>query len=781
MQFNYQLRKIRLSIQTLICGSIFCCSINTAIADTDISQWTGSDIGTANIPGSHTINGNIITLNGSGNDIWNSSDDFYYVYTEITGDATLITKVHSVDHTHPWAKGAIMFRETLNAGSINVALDYSAHEHVALQWRPLANKRSYYWGRNVGSGPVWLKLVREGDLFTGYYSLNGEDWTLTTSKEIPMNAQVYVGLASSPHIDTANTIATFSDFNLVQSYNTKAKVYLMAGQSNMQGHGSNSELPFTSGADLVDVRDDVFMQNVISNTRALSGLAPGYGERNSKFGVELKMGNVLGDVLDEPVYMFKGSKGGTTLDNTAHWRPLAHGGEEGNLYDQLMTGFTQFLQDEFISNNIEYEIAGFVWFQGYNDTFGTEHLYENHLRNLISSVRSDLNQPNLPVIITQINDNRGSAGDIVMAAQATVANEDEFASLVYTGDQRPYYHYGSDSYVVIGDRIAQAALPILNYAGGVKDEYTVIPNTQLVNNDGVLQNDLGVPTSAQLATSPTYGMLTFNHDGSFVYTPNANYIGQDTFSYYPIKNGRLSNVTPVRLWVRDQTNPLVLHYTFDDFSDTAPIDVVSGVTALEKGGFGSYNQSGKIGNAAYFNGSQFLHYMIEYPVYSFLDLQTTQDFSIALWIKPDANINSEQILMSNKYFYNSRSGFAFTLSDTGMGIKGFVGAFDHETKIDKTQSLVAGNTDLADGNWHHVAVTFGFSENTMRLYIDGAEVGNKNLTNIIGEINKYESAIADGSGGGNGNSNAYKGFMDDVRLYRKILSPIEIQALYNMN
>ena len=752
----------------------------TSFSSENIQNWTAADIGEANLPGSFiSDDSNTITLNGSGNDIWNDHDDFYYVYKPIKGDATIITQVLSVEYTQAWAKGAVMFRETLDTGSKNVALDYSAHEHVALQWRPVADERSYYWGRNVGTGPVWLKLERKGDLFTGHYSLDGVNWQLTSSKTIEMSEDIYVGLAASPHVTTANNQVVFSDLQVVQAFNDKAKVYLMAGQSNMQGHGSNSGLADTSGFDLSAQRTDVFMKNIISNNRGLSGLAPGFGERSSKYGVELKMGNVLGDVLPENVYLFKGSQGGTTLDNTAHWRPLAHGGVEGNLYDQLMSGFNDFIQTEMVANNIDYEIAGFIWFQGYNDTFGSEELYEEHLRNLISSVRADLSLPNLPVIITQINDNRGSAGDIVMAAQAKVAQEDPLAQLVYSGDQRPYYHYGNDSYIVIGERIAQAALSQLNYAVTVNDEFTVLPGNQLVVsvNDSILNNDVDV-TSATLSSDVSQGTLTLNSDGSFVYQPNVGFVGADSFEYTSTHNGRMGNAAKVTLWVRDNYDALALHYDFDNKQGDAIKDAASGVEASVVRNTVSFEHSGAIGNAAYFDGSTLLHYLTRYPVYDFLNLTTDEDFSLAIWVKPDVGVSTEQILMSNKYYYNSRSGFALTLANNGTAIKGFVGSYDHNTHVDKTKSFIAGDVNLTDGQWHHVAASFGFAEGLMRLYIDGQEVGQTSISDLSGEINKYESAIGDGSGGGNGSSSAFKGYMDDVRLYRKKLSADEVNNLY---
>jgi len=69
----------------------------------------------------------------------------------------------------------------------------------------------------------------------------------------------------------------------------------------------------------------------------------------------------------------------------------------------------------------------------------------------------------------------------------------------------------------------------------VADTYTTPVNTALaIAAPGVLANDVPVaadPLNAVLTAGPVNGALTFNADGSFVYTPNANFSGIDSFSY----------------------------------------------------------------------------------------------------------------------------------------------------------------------------------------------------------------------------------------------------------
>jgi VCBS repeat-containing protein len=77
---------------------------------------------------------------------------------------------------------------------------------------------------------------------------------------------------------------------------------------------------------------------------------------------------------------------------------------------------------------------------------------------------------------------------------------------------------------------------------GVNDAPVATDETYSVNEDtpltvaapGVLANDTDVdnePLTALRVSGPTHGTLTFNANGSFVYTPFANFSGPDTFSY----------------------------------------------------------------------------------------------------------------------------------------------------------------------------------------------------------------------------------------------------------
>jgi VCBS repeat-containing protein len=85
------------------------------------------------------------------------------------------------------------------------------------------------------------------------------------------------------------------------------------------------------------------------------------------------------------------------------------------------------------------------------------------------------------------------------------------------------------------------------------DSYSTSEDTLLsISVPGVLGNDTDSQNStltATLVTNPPHGTLVFNSNGSFSYTPAANYFGPDSFSY-KVSDGNLeSNIATVSITV----------------------------------------------------------------------------------------------------------------------------------------------------------------------------------------------------------------------------------------
>ncbi|WP_293147391.1 Ig-like domain-containing protein [Microcoleus sp. bin48.metabat.b7b8b9.023] len=100
-------------------------------------------------------------------------------------------------------------------------------------------------------------------------------------------------------------------------------------------------------------------------------------------------------------------------------------------------------------------------------------------------------------------------------------------------------------------------LTVTNLApAGQTDKYT-IPHTKVFNQQapGVLGNDSdpdGDPLTAKLLLSPNNGLVKFNSDGSFSYTPNAGFAGSDSFTYSASDGVSPSGAVAVNLNVSNQ-------------------------------------------------------------------------------------------------------------------------------------------------------------------------------------------------------------------------------------
>ncbi|NES94124.1 MAG: DUF4347 domain-containing protein [Desertifilum sp. SIO1I2] len=86
------------------------------------------------------------------------------------------------------------------------------------------------------------------------------------------------------------------------------------------------------------------------------------------------------------------------------------------------------------------------------------------------------------------------------------------------------------------------------------NEYTLEQNTVLTVEvaDGVLSNDTDPENdrlSAILISNPTNGTLAFNPDGAFIYTPNPDFSGTDSFTYLANDGTNDSNIVTVSLTV----------------------------------------------------------------------------------------------------------------------------------------------------------------------------------------------------------------------------------------
>ena len=244
------------------------------------------------------------------------------------------------------------------------------------------------------------------------------------------------------------------------------KVFILAGQSNMEGQGvadltgkdynggrgtlaelmrdpaGGARFKHLKGADgKWAVRDDVWVRYQRENGPLLAGpLSLGfsvYGDQHH-FGPELQFGHVVGDFLTNQVLLIKTAWGGKSLYQD--FRPPSSGGAVGPYYTKMIAQVREALANlkrDFPGyDGRGYELAGFVWYHGWNDGCDPKHAvpeYEANLVNLIQDVRKDLDAPKLPVVIGELTGPWLEApGEwaTLRKAQAAAAAHAEFAGTV---------------------------------------------------------------------------------------------------------------------------------------------------------------------------------------------------------------------------------------------------------------------------------------------------------------------------------------------------------------
>ena len=277
--------------------------------------------------------------------------------------------------------------------------------------------------------------------------------------------------------------------------NGKVKVFILAGQSNMEGKGTirlaESQLQDPRFKDFYKdlhkdgkwiVRPDVWI-NFLDRRGELT---VGFGSRD-RIGVELEFGMALGDYYEDPVLLIKAAWGGRSLGrdflppsakqpSDQELKELLAKENENNrkrnkpevtleqVRERYGKTYREMLQE--VRTNLDelgrrfpqykgqgYEIKGFVWFQGWNDLINAQYAdaYAANMEAFIRDVRKDLKVPNLPVVIGQSGQHgfKPAAGGMakVKEAQAAMENVPDFKGKVKSIDTAKFWDPDADKLI----------------------------------------------------------------------------------------------------------------------------------------------------------------------------------------------------------------------------------------------------------------------------------------------------------------------------------------------
>jgi hypothetical protein len=290
------------------------------------------------------------------------------------------------------------------------------------------------------------------------------------------------------------------------------QVFILAGQSNMEGQGVvdlDHPQHYNGGKGTLErvmqdakrkklfqhvkdadgkwaVRDDVWVRFKTRHGVKKGSLTIGFAGYPGKhhIGPEFQFGHIVGKQSDSQVLLIKTAWGGKSLHQD--FRPPSAGGKVGPYYRQMLDEI-----EEALSNLTEdfpdydgrgYEIAGFAWFQGWNDMFNDRARaeYEDNLVHLIEDVRNHFERPDLPVVIGELGNGGPKASKNMLAirqAQSQAAARptlganvafvptSQFARPAAESPNVSHGHHwfgNAESYFLIGDALGRKMIALLS-------------------------------------------------------------------------------------------------------------------------------------------------------------------------------------------------------------------------------------------------------------------------------------------------------------------------------
>lgn len=175
----------------------------------------GYDVGPVSRPGSDAYSkvDGVYSVTGCGKDIWGTSDAFRFVSISHSGDLSVVVRVLSQTDTDEWAKAGLMIRSSTAPDAAFAEMVLTPRHGVSFQRRTRDGEDMNYATTSApASPPVWLKLVRRGKQFSGFYSVDGVTWSQVGAEEsIAMPDTALVGLAVTSKNTTAASTARFDN------------------------------------------------------------------------------------------------------------------------------------------------------------------------------------------------------------------------------------------------------------------------------------------------------------------------------------------------------------------------------------------------------------------------------------------------------------------------------------------------------------------------------------------------------------------------------------------
>src|SRR6266480_4377878 len=173
--------------------------------------WSCGDIGYPFPAGSQSLTGGTWTIQGGGNDIWGTADQFHFVSQALAANGSVSARAVSQTNTTGWAKAGVMLRQSSDPGSAYYAAFVTPGNGIVVQYRTAQGAGAQQSAGFAGTVPAYLMVARSGNTYTAYTSTNGTTWTVVSGSSVTLNTSgsVLAGLAVTSHDASALSTVTF--------------------------------------------------------------------------------------------------------------------------------------------------------------------------------------------------------------------------------------------------------------------------------------------------------------------------------------------------------------------------------------------------------------------------------------------------------------------------------------------------------------------------------------------------------------------------------------------
>ncbi|WP_405864217.1 NEW3 domain-containing protein [Streptomyces sp. NBC_01515] len=173
----------------------------------------------ASTTASFSESGTQLGIRAQGADLYNGTNEYGSIYlpgAEHDGSVTTV-KLNSQSDTDVWAKAGIMVRNDITQSNTSpgyVALVATPGNGYLLDWDSDGDgKLDSQDSAGTAAYPSWLKLVRNGTSYSGYYSTDNATWNLVGTIDVPTAAATQdVGLTQTSHASGTTGEADFDGF-----------------------------------------------------------------------------------------------------------------------------------------------------------------------------------------------------------------------------------------------------------------------------------------------------------------------------------------------------------------------------------------------------------------------------------------------------------------------------------------------------------------------------------------------------------------------------------------